>query len=153
MQVFTRDGKFVKEVFVAAGVARRRLDVGHRVLEGRRSRSTCTWPTAATRSIHIYDRQSLIELTNFGDGGHYPGQFYSLHSIAVDSKGNLYTTETYQGRRVQKFTYKGLGAGDEEGYRARSGRRHRRGELRHLEQRQPRRHEKHEETIFFFVTS
>jgi hypothetical protein len=33
-----------------------------------------------------------------------------MHSIAVDSKGNLYTTETYQGRRVQKFVYKGLGA-------------------------------------------
>jgi len=58
--------------------------------------------------IHIYDRKSMVELTNFGSGGHYPGQWYSLHSIAVDSKGNLYTTETYQGRRVQKFTYKGL---------------------------------------------
>jgi hypothetical protein len=31
-----------------------------------------------------------------------------MHSIATDSKGNLYTTETYQGRRVQKFVYKGL---------------------------------------------
>ena len=31
-----------------------------------------------------------------------------MHSIAVDSKGNLFTTETYQGRRVQKFVYKGL---------------------------------------------
>jgi DNA-binding beta-propeller fold protein YncE len=58
--------------------------------------------------IHIFDRKSMVELTNFGTGGHYPGQWYSLHSIAVDSKGNLYTTETYQGRRVQKFTYKGL---------------------------------------------
>jgi hypothetical protein len=58
--------------------------------------------------IHIYDRKTMTELTNFGSGGHYPGQWYSLHSIAVDSKGNLYTTETYQGRRVQKFTYKGL---------------------------------------------
>ena len=60
------------------------------------------------QKLHIYDRQSLTELTNFGEGGHYPGQFYSMHSIAVDSKGNLYTTETYQGRRVQKFLYKGL---------------------------------------------
>ena len=60
------------------------------------------------QKIHIYDRKSMVELTNFGSGGHYPGEWYSLHSIAVDSKGNLYTTETYQGRRVQKFTYKGL---------------------------------------------
>jgi hypothetical protein len=59
--------------------------------------------------VRVIDRQSLQELTNFGEGGHYPGQFYSIHSIAIDSKGNLYTTETYQGRRVQKFVYKGIG--------------------------------------------
>ena len=33
-----------------------------------------------------------------------------MHSIAVDSKGNLYTTETYEGKRLQKFVYKGLRA-------------------------------------------
>jgi sugar lactone lactonase YvrE len=60
------------------------------------------------QKLHIYDRQSMTELTNFGEGGHYPGQFSSMHSVAVDSKGNLYTTETYQGRRVQRFVYKGL---------------------------------------------
>lgn len=59
--------------------------------------------------IRIIDRQSLQEIYNFGEGGHYPGQFYSIHSIAIDSKGNLYTTETYQGRRVQKFVAKGVG--------------------------------------------
>jgi hypothetical protein len=32
-----------------------------------------------------------------------------VHSIATDSKGNLYTTETYEGKRVQKFVYKGIG--------------------------------------------
>ena len=45
------------------------------------------------QKLHIYDRKSLVELTNFGGGGHYPGEWYSLHSIAVDSKGNLYTTK------------------------------------------------------------
>ncbi len=34
--------------------------------------------------------------------------FYGVHSIATDSKGNLYTTETYRGQRVQSFVYKGL---------------------------------------------
>jgi len=33
-----------------------------------------------------------------------------VHSIATDSKGNLYTTETYRGQRLQKFVYKGLAA-------------------------------------------
>jgi DNA-binding beta-propeller fold protein YncE len=61
------------------------------------------------QKIRVIDRQSLDEITNFGGGGHYPGEWYSLHSIAIDSKGNLYTTETYQGRRVQKFVAKGIG--------------------------------------------
>jgi hypothetical protein len=33
-----------------------------------------------------------------------------VHSIATDSKGNIYTTETYEGKRLQKFRYKGVGA-------------------------------------------
>jgi hypothetical protein len=28
---------------------------------------------------------------------------------AVDSKGNVFIGETYEGKRVQKFVYKGLG--------------------------------------------
>ena len=54
------------------------------------------------------DRQSLEILTSFGDGGRQPGQFFAVHSIATDSKGNVYTTETYEGKRLQKFAYKGL---------------------------------------------
>ena len=50
-------------------------------------------------------------LTSFGDGGRQPGQFYGVHSIAVDSQGNIYTTETWEGKRIQKFVNRGLGAG------------------------------------------
>ena len=45
----------------------------------------------------------MTELYSFGDGGRQPGQFYAVHSITTDSKGNIYTTETYRGQRVQKF--------------------------------------------------
>jgi hypothetical protein len=58
--------------------------------------------------VKIVDRETLKELTRFGDGGRYPGQFYGVHSIATDSKGNVYTTETYEGKRIQKFINKGL---------------------------------------------
>ena len=61
----------------------------------------------------ILDRQSLEILTSFGDGGKQPGQFYAVHSIATDSKGNIYTTETYDGRRLQRFLYKGMQSVDE----------------------------------------
>ena len=59
--------------------------------------------------VRVLMRDTLQEITNFGDGGRQPGQFFGVHSIATDSKGNVYTTETYEGKRVQRFLYKGLG--------------------------------------------
>jgi DNA-binding beta-propeller fold protein YncE len=63
----------------------------------------------SNEKVHILDRESLQVLTSFGDGGRQPGEFYAVHSIATDSKGNIFTTETYRGQRVQKFVFKGVG--------------------------------------------
>ena len=41
--------------------------------------------------------------------GGSPACSNGVHSISVDSSGNIYTTETYEGSRVQKFIYKGMG--------------------------------------------
>ncbi len=107
IQVFRKDGSFVKE----ARIAPRTLGDGS------------VWDIAFSRDpeqkyiyladgknerVYIIDRQSLEVLTQFGDGGHQPGQFFGVHSIATDSKGNIYTTETYEGKRIQKFVYLGL---------------------------------------------
>jgi hypothetical protein len=46
-------------------------------------------------------------LGGFGSQGHNAGNFTLLHMIAVDSRGNLYTSETVDGRRLQKFVPKG----------------------------------------------
>src|SRR5437773_2145716 len=43
----------------------------------------------------------------FGSQGHGAGNFTLLHMIALDSKGNLYTSETVDGRRLQKFIPQG----------------------------------------------
>ena len=47
-------------------------------------------------------------MSTFGGHGHWAGQFYGAHNLAVSSKGDLFITETYEGKRVQKFTYTGL---------------------------------------------
>jgi sugar lactone lactonase YvrE len=62
----------------------------------------------ANNKIWVLDRQTLDVLTSFGEGGRVPGEFSQLHSIATDSKGNLYTVETGQGKRVQRFLFKGV---------------------------------------------
>jgi DNA-binding beta-propeller fold protein YncE len=108
IQVFHRDGRFVKEAFIA----KRTLGDGS------------VWDVAFSRDpaqrflyladgknekVYVLERETLRILTSFGDGGRQPGQFFGVHSIATDSKGNIYTTETYEGKRLQKFVYKGLG--------------------------------------------
>jgi hypothetical protein len=62
------------------------------------------------QKINILQRSSLDVLTSFGDGGRGPGQFFGVHNLATDSKGNLYTTETYEGKRLQRFMLKGMAA-------------------------------------------
>ena len=57
----------------------------------------------------ILDRKTLKTLGRFGFGGAQGGAFRAANVIATDSKGNIYTTETYTGKRLQKFVYKGLG--------------------------------------------
>jgi sugar lactone lactonase YvrE len=109
IQVFTPEGKFIKEAFYAKNT----LGAGS------------VWDIAFSRDpqqrfiyvadgqnekVYIIERQSLQLLTSFGDGGRQPGQFFGTHSIAVDSRGNIYTTETYEGKRVQRFMFKGVGA-------------------------------------------
>ena len=108
IQVFKADGTFVKEVFIAT----KTLGDGS------------TWDVAFSKDpqqkylyvadgknekVYVLDRQSMEVLTSFGDGGRQPGQFFAVHSIATDSKGNIFTTETYEGRRLQKFVFKGVG--------------------------------------------
>ena len=61
---------------------------------------------SAFRQYDLTDRASLETIGSFGDGGRYPGRFYGVGSVAVDSKGNVYTGETYDGKRVQKFVKK-----------------------------------------------
>jgi hypothetical protein len=108
IQVFTPDGKFVKEAFFAKNTlgAGSAWDIA---FSKDAAQKYIYMADGQNAKVYVIDRQSLALLTSFGDGGRQPGQFFGVHSIATDSKGNLYTTETYEGKRVQRFMYKGLG--------------------------------------------
>jgi len=53
--------------------------------------------------IDIVDRATGKVLSSFGRPGHQVGEFMHAHTMALDSKGNLYVGESVDGRRVQKF--------------------------------------------------
>jgi hypothetical protein len=108
LQVFQPDGKFVKEAFYAKDTLASG-SVWDVTFSKDPQQRFMFLADGQNEKVRIILRETLEELTNFGDGGRQPGQFYGVHSIATDSKGNLYTTETYEGKRVQKFVYKGIG--------------------------------------------
>ena len=114
IQVFQRDGTFVKEIFIARRTRAGRRRVGHRVLAGSRAEVPVRRRWTQRKGLHRPARTMDI-LTSFGDGGRQPGQFFGVHSIATDSRGNVYTAETYEGKRLQKFVLQGHGTGDDAG--------------------------------------
>lgn len=107
IQVFQKDGKFVKEVRIAPKTLGDG-SVWDIAFSKDKAQKYIYLADGKNEKVYVIDRQSLEILTSFGDAGRQPGQFFAVHSIATDSKGNIYTTETYEGKRLQKFTYKGL---------------------------------------------
>lgn len=102
IQVFQKDGTFVREAFIrpetlgsgsASGVTLS-IDPAQRWLYV---------PDGTNNVIWILDRETLEVRDRFGRLGKYAGQFYRLHNLAIDSRGNLYTTEVNVGQRIQKF--------------------------------------------------
>jgi DNA-binding beta-propeller fold protein YncE len=108
IQVFTKEGRFVKE----------------QRIEPKTMNAGSVWDAAFSSDprqrflyvadgenakIHILQRDTLEILTSFGEGGRQVGQWHGVHNLATDSQGNIYTTETYDGKRIQKFAFKGLG--------------------------------------------
>jgi DNA-binding beta-propeller fold protein YncE len=108
IQVFKTDGTFVAETVIAKNTM-----VDGSVFDialSRDPQQTYLYVAdGSNQKVHVLLRKTLEEVTSFGDGGRQPGEFYAVHSIATDSKGNIFTTETYRGQRVQKFVYRGLG--------------------------------------------
>ena len=107
LQVFRPDGTFVKEGFFSRNT-RNAGSVWDIAFSKDAEQQYIFIADGVNEKIHVVDRDTLQELTTFGDGGRQPGQFFGVHSIATDSSGNVYTTETYEGKRLQKFVYKGL---------------------------------------------
>jgi DNA-binding beta-propeller fold protein YncE len=102
IQVFQKDGKFVKEAIVS------KTTLG----EG------AVWDVAFSndpqqqfvfvadghdKKVLILQRDTLQQVGGFGDGGRLPGRFYGVGSVAVDAQGNVYTGENLEGKRVQKW--------------------------------------------------
>ena len=109
IQVFTKDGKFVKE---SASSRRTRCGDGSVwdiAFSKDPQQKYLYLADGANEKIHVFDRAVADRCSRASaTAAASPASSTRVHSIATDSKGNLYTTETYAGKRLQKFVYKGL---------------------------------------------
>ena len=109
VQVFTKAGEFVEEIYLmtktlGAGAV---WDIAFSTDP---DQAFAYVADGMNEKVHVLRRKPLEYVYSFGSGGRMAGQFYGNHSIAVDSMGNIYTTETYEGKRVQRFKYMGMGS-------------------------------------------
>lgn len=100
IQVFTHDGTFVKEIVVAKDT--RGLGSTWDVELSRDERFVFV-ADGVNHKIWILTREPLEVVGSFGRMGRNAGQFRGPNAIAFDSKGNLFTAEVADGKRVQKF--------------------------------------------------
>ncbi len=102
IHVTTKRGEFVDEWILAPGTG-----------VGGSTGGIAMSPDPEQRLLYVSDlTNNRIWFLNRADGrlvgqmgrmGENGGQFFGLHMIAVDSQGNVYTGEVFQGERVQRF--------------------------------------------------
>lgn len=114
VQVFQKDGKFVKEAVISKTTTGTTVTGQFGALDVRGA----VWDVAFSsdpqqrylfvadgtdKQVIVLQRDTLAQVGTIGEGGRQPGRFLVVDSVAVDSRGNLYTGETHHGKRVQKF--------------------------------------------------
>ena len=101
-QVFETDGTFVSEAFFERDTLLSG-SVSDLVLSNDAGQIWIFMVDGMNNEIRVVERMSGATRARFGRAGRYAGQFHVVHDIAIDSRGNLYTTEVNTGQRAQKF--------------------------------------------------
>src|SRR5262249_33832255 len=102
IQVFTTQGKFVKEFFVAP----KTLGIGSvagLALSRDPKQKFLLVADPSNNYVWVLNREDGSVVTKFGHRGHDPGQFSNVETLDFDSHGNLYTGEVKYNNRAQKF--------------------------------------------------
>jgi hypothetical protein len=117
IQVFTKQGKFVKEFWIHPSTQSRGPHCGgiwsmtdppcgtiyNLTLSTDPQQKYILVADGTNNMVWILNRNDGTLAGSFGGNGRYAGQLHWIDSIAMDSKGNVYTGEVEDGKRIQKF--------------------------------------------------
>jgi DNA-binding beta-propeller fold protein YncE len=107
IQVFKPSGEFVKEGYIQRGTTSTEGTAFDIAFSPDRQQRFLYVPDGSNKKVQILNRDTLTVVGFFGGyGGRGTGQFFHVHSIASDSKGNVYVGESF-GMRVMKWVFKG----------------------------------------------
>lgn len=102
VQTFRRDGTFVAEAFFEPQT-RLSGSVSELAFSPDAEQAFIYMVDGVNNELRIVERATNAVLGAVGRPGRYAGQFHVVHNVAVDSQGNVYTTEVNTGQRVQRF--------------------------------------------------
>jgi hypothetical protein len=102
IDVSTKQGKFVKE-FILAPMTGVGGSTGGVMFSPDKEQRLLYISDLTNNHIWFLNREDGKIVGQMGSMGENGGQFFGLHMIAVDSKGNIYTGEVFAGERVQRF--------------------------------------------------
>jgi hypothetical protein len=102
IQVTTKEGKFLKE-FILAPSTGEGGSTGGIAFSADKQQKYLYISDITNGHVWFLDREDGKVVGQLGSMGQSGGQFFGLHMIAVDSKGNIYTGEVWNGERVQRF--------------------------------------------------
>ncbi len=106
VQVFDKMGNFKRNIWVRTGTPTlpdKRGTAWWTGFSPDREQKYLYVMNGRNEQVHILDHASGTIISSFGRPGYQLGSFTHGHSLAVDSKGNLYIAETNWGRRVHRF--------------------------------------------------
>jgi sugar lactone lactonase YvrE len=105
--VTKRDGTFVRDIMMTApGTKKNDSDrgaAGGVAFSADKAQKFLYICDIKNNTIWFVDRQTGQIAGRLGNMGEEGGEFFGLHMIATDSKGNIYTGEVFAGQRVQRF--------------------------------------------------
>jgi hypothetical protein len=102
VQIFRKDGTFVSEAFFERNTLLSG-SVSELAFSPDEAQSFVYMVDGVNNELRIVERATNAVLDRVGRAGRYAGQFHVVHNVAVDSQGNVYTTEVNTGQRVQRF--------------------------------------------------